>query len=176
MTFKTGIVAGSFDPITNGHIWLIREALHIVDELIVAVGHNPTKQYCFTKDERERQIRCVLSNTLHSTEYGRLLVSHVSGMLVEYAQQVKADYIIRGIRNSNDFLYEQQIQAVNKKIDSSLHTLYLIPPNEYLEVSSSTVRGLVGFAGWQQVVSKYVHPIIVDDFSDKLGELCTPNK
>lgn len=169
MTTKTGVVAGSFDPITNGHLWLIREALNAVDVLFVTIGHNPTKKYYFTSDERERQVRMVLSEVLPAADYDRVWIGHSGDLLVEYAHMVGADYIIRGIRNSTDFLYEQQIQAVNAKIRPTIGTLYFIPPSDYLEVSSSTVRGLVGFAGWENIVSQYVHPIVIDDFRNRVS-------
>ena len=165
MINKIGVVAGSFDPITNGHMWLIRAALSIVDVVHVVIGQNPAKPGYFTHSERERQVRSVLSDCLDPWDYDRIQVGECSGFLVEYASSVGADCIIRGLRNTADFLYEQQIQAVNAKIRQGVNTIYLIPPSEYLEVSSSTVRGLVGVAGWESVVGQYVHPVILGDLA-----------
>lgn len=162
MNTKTGVVAGSFDPITNGHLWVIREALNLVDVLYVTVGQNPGKQGYFSIAEREHQIRMVLADVLWPDDFHKIRIGHCDGFLVQYASSVGADCIIRGIRNSTDFLYEQQLQAVNANIDPSISTIYIIPPNEHLECSSSVVRGLVGFNGWQEVVGKYVHPSIVE--------------
>jgi pantetheine-phosphate adenylyltransferase len=167
MNTKTGVVAGSFDPITNGHLWIIQEALKLVNILHVTIGHNPGKPGYFTPEERERQVRAVLSDVLPSYDYDRLWIGYHSGFLVQYASSAGADCIIRGIRNSTDFLYEQQLQAVNAKINPSISTIYLIPPNEHLECSSSVVRGLVGFEGWEEIVSKYVHPVVLGHLERK---------
>lgn len=171
MTKKIGIVAGSFDPITEGHLWLIRQAIEMVDELHVVVGTNPTKTCYFTAYEREHQVLEILIDELPSCDFHRTRVVQHQGLLVDYAMQIGADYIIRGIRNSADFLYEQQVQAVNARITAQTSTVYFIPPSEYLEVSSSTVRGLVGFNGWKNIVGEYVHPVIVNAFSHKMGDV-----
>lgn len=166
---KTGIVAGSFDPITNGHVWLIKKAAGLVDKLHVVVGVNPTKKYYFDVDERIRQVRTVLGQELSHDEYSRTEVVHHGGFLIEYAQLVDAQYIIRGIRDTNDFVYEHQIQLVNKKIAQDVDTVYLIPPVEFTEVSSSTVKGLIGFDGWKRIAGQYVHSTVIQAFEQKIA-------
>jgi pantetheine-phosphate adenylyltransferase len=166
-----GIVAGSFDPITKGHVWLIKKAASLVDQLNVVVGVNPTKKYYFSAEERVQQVRDVLAGELSYSVYERVVVEPYDGLLITYAGDVGATHIIRGIRDTNDFIYERQIQLVNMKIDSSVETIYLIPPGEFTEVSSSTVKGLVGFTGWKKIVGEYVDPLIVQAFDKRLQEV-----
>jgi pantetheine-phosphate adenylyltransferase len=168
MNSLTGIVAGSFDPITRGHVWLIKKAAALVDTLHVVVGVNPSKRYYFDVDERVNQVCTVLSAELSHDEFSRVVVVSHAGLLITYAQHVNAHYIVRGIRDINDFTYEQQIQLVNKKIAQDVDTVYLIPPGEFTEVSSSTVKGLVGFEGWKRIVSEYVHPVVVQALEQRL--------
>jgi pantetheine-phosphate adenylyltransferase len=170
MTKTIGIVAGSFDPITNGHVWLVKKAAALVDELHIVVGVNPSKRYYFDTKERVRQVRTVLLTELSTEKADTFVITSHDGLLISYATRVGAQYIIRGIRDINDFTYEQQIQLVNKKIAQEVDTVYLIPPGEFTEVSSSTVKGLVGFDGWEKIVGGYVHPTIVQAFADRLND------
>ena len=166
MTIK-GIVAGSFDPITVGHLWVITEALKLVDTLYVVIGHNPGKPGYFNHDERMNQVRVILNQSLPDRDRLRVHTGVCEGLLINYAKDIGVNIIVRGIRNSSDFLYEQQIQAINANINPDIRTVYLIPPNKYLEVSSSVVRGLVGFEGWQRAVQPYVHPYIIKELELK---------
>lgn len=171
---KIGIVAGSFDPITLGHMWLIRKAAEVLGEdglLHIVVGVNPSKKYYFSTDERLAQINSVLFNTLPTSLYKMVKIAVIDNdLLINYARNVGASYIFRGIRNTEDFNYESQIQQVNRKINPNVETVFFIPPSAMTEVSSSTVKGLVGFNGWEQIVEQYVDPIIVDEFKKKLSK------
>ena len=163
-----GIVAGSFDPITNGHLWLIQRAAELVDELHVVIGVNTAKKYYFSRDERVKMVTDVLATKLSHAEYNKVIIESHEGLLISYADSVDAQYIIRGIRDTNDFTYEHQIQMVNRKISKRVQTLYFIPPVEYTEVSSSTVKGIVGLPGWESVVDDYVAPPVMQAFKEKL--------
>ena len=169
---KIGIVAGSFDPITLGHMWLIRKAAEVLGEdgcLHIVVGVNPSKKYYFDAGERLTQINKVLLNTFPTALYKMIKTTVIDNdLLINYARDVRASYIFRGIRNTEDFNYEAQIQQVNRKINPNVETVFFIPPSAMTEVSSSTVKGLVGFNGWEQIVEQYVDPIIVDEFKKKL--------
>ncbi len=170
---KKGILAGSFDPITNGHVWLIQKAADMIaamdGQLIVVIGHNPAKKYLFSKDERFSQVSNVLKNNLPAELFNRIKIQVVSNdFLISHAQNEHASFIIRGIRNSEDFQYENQLLQINRKIDSSIETVFFITPPDMSEVSSSTVKGLVGFNNWEQIVSQYVDPVIIDAFRKKI--------
>lgn len=110
-----GIVAGSFDPITNGHTWLVRQALKVVKQLTVVVGINPSKKYMFSTKERVDIVSYVLLNSLGSEEFERVTVVPLEGqLLVNYARTIEADCLVRGIRNTVDFTYEAEILLINK--------------------------------------------------------------
>ena len=163
-----GIVAGSFDPITNGHVWLIKKAAEIVGPdgvLHVVMGVNSSKKYRFSAAERAEQIQNVLLDNLMNRMYNRISIKIITDdLLISTAKGLNATHIFRGIRNTKDFDYECEIQSVNRDIDSSIETVYLVPPPELVKVSSSTVKGLVGFKGWEDLVGKYLDPYIVSEF------------
>lgn len=167
---KVGIVAASLDPITRGHTWLIRQGCRLVDELHVVIGVNPTKKYYFDADERHDITLEVLKAELTPEEHRKTSVVFLKDdLLINYAGNVKASHIIRGIRTTEDFNYEAQMQLVNKKINPDVETIFLIPPAHLTQVSSSTVKGLVGFNGWEKAVEDYIHPLLIDRFKAKLA-------
>jgi len=148
---KVCVYAGSFDPPTQGHMYMIRRGAELFDHLIVAVGVNPNKRYTFSVDERLEMLRaCVLD--LPNVEVD----SFESLMLVHYAQSRGAGYILRGIRSEEDYRFEQPMRNVNEDLAPDITTVFLIPPREICEISSSFVKGLVGFEGWEAVVEPYV--------------------
>jgi pantetheine-phosphate adenylyltransferase len=164
-----GIVAGSFDPITRGHGWLIEEAARLVDRLYIVVGVNPAKKYMFDEAERGRFLEEMLPElklcgTPVDVHYLR------QDLLVQFAARNQVTHIIRGVRNAVDFSYETQMAHINRKIDPAIRTVYMSPPAELSEVSSSTVKGLVGFTDWENIVKDYVHPGVVAAFKRKLAE------
>jgi pantetheine-phosphate adenylyltransferase len=168
-----GIVAGSFDPITNGHVWLIKRALRITGKsgmLYVVVGVNPDKKYYFSAEERIRQIQMVLNDEIPEKLFDCPLEiqSITNELLINHARNVKADCIFRGIRNIQDFAYETDIQKVNRKICPTIETVFFVPPPKFVEVSSSTIKGIVGFNNWHTAISDYVHPFIISEFERKL--------
>ncbi len=161
---KVCVYAGSFDPITNGHLWMIEEGAKLFDKLIVAVGTNPEKKYAFSIEERLGMMKAAVKK--HSNIEVNILENQ---FLVNYAKSIGAQYILRGIRTEGDFQYERGMRHINSDIDSSIVPVFLIPPREIAEISSSFVKGLVGVDGWEEVVSKYVpgpvHEKIVGRFS-----------
>ena len=166
-----GVISGSYDPITNGHVWVIKQALQTLGngKLIVAIGVNAKKTSMFTADERKRQVHDVLKDALPESDFARVEIKFVEGeLLVNFANDNCASIIFRGIRNSEDFLYESQIQDVNRKIQPHISTVFFIPPAEMSSISSSIVKGLVGFAGWEKVVEEYIHGSIIEAFKEKM--------
>lgn len=162
-----GIVAGSFDPITNGHVWMIEQAAKLVDKLYVVVGHNPAKKYTFSEEERTNLVRESLKDcNFRNTEVIIHVLGH--GLLVHFAQSVSATHMIRGIRNAQDFQYENDIAFVNRKIAPEIQTILISSPPELTATSSSVVRSLVGFKDWEKIVGEYVNPCVVTAFRDKI--------
>lgn len=159
------IYAGSFDPITNGHLWVIDKAAAIFDELIVAVGDNPGKSYTFSLEERMN----LLEETL--IKHKNIKIDQFSGeFLVNYALNQDACFIVRGIRNNQDYEFEKTLRYVNSDVCSTIDTVFLIPPRDYAEVSSSLVKGFVGTKGWQSIVAKYVPEIVLNKLINKHEE------
>lgn len=158
---RVGMVAGSFDPITNGHQWLIEQALTIVDKLYVVVGNNPAKKYMFSDAQRLDLVDrvCEPYNAVKQRVVSKLLCND---LLINVAAEYHCDFLIRGIRNAEDFNYESQVLLINRKIQPKIETVFLIPPRELTEVSSSVVKGLVGFKGWEDIVATYVDPAVLN--------------
>ncbi len=148
---KRAVYAGSFDPITNGHLWMIERGAQLFDELVVAVGNNPDKHYTFSMPERLKAVQGAVQGmetvTVDSVE---------AAFLVRYARSVQADYILRGVRNVHDYDFERGMRHVNQDLEPAITSVFLMPPREMAEISSSLVKGLVGPEGWQEVVRDYV--------------------
>lgn len=157
----TGVYAGSFDPVTNGHLWMIKRGADIFDSLVIAIGTNPDKKAMFLPDERLDLLRA-------STEVVQniRIESFENRYLAEYARSVGASFILRGIR-PGDFEYERAMRYVNEDLDSGITTVFLMPPRELAEVSSSIVKGLVGPVGWESVVAKYVSQSVLEKLKEK---------
>lgn len=148
---RTAVYAGSFDPLTNGHLWMIQRGLEMFDRLYVAIGTNPQKTYTFTVEERLQQ----LHDSIPSCE--RLTISEFDNLyLVNYAQSVNAQFILRGIRSYTDYEFERGMRHINNDMAPSITTTFLMPPRDISELSSSMVKGLIGPEGWQDSVRRYV--------------------
>lgn len=150
---RKAVYAGSFDPITNGHLWLIEQGANLFDELVVAIGINPEKRYTFSLEERLQMIR------ESTAAYPQIVVDNFEAhFLVHYATAIDARYILRGIRNGADYESERGWRYINGDLSAGITTVFLMPPRELAEVSSSLVRGMVGPSGWEAVVKGYVPP------------------
>lgn len=148
---KKAVYAGSFDPITIGHEWVIKKAASLFDELIVAVGENQQKKEDFSLEEKKEMLVSV------TKDYKNIKIDSFKGeFLVDYAMRIKASYIIRGIRTETDLEYEKGIQYINSRLNENVTTVFLIPPEDLSVVSSSLVRSLVGSNGWEKVVRKFL--------------------
>lgn len=135
---KIAVFPGSFDPITVGHKSIVLRALPLFDEVIVAIGVNPTKKSMFSIEQREEWCRIAFK------DYPNVKVCSFNDLTVRFCEEVGAKYIIRGLRGSNDFEYENMINQANKLMAmptiKPIETIYLITDNEYVGVSSSVVR------------------------------------
>lgn len=148
---RTAVYAGSFDPLTNGHLWMIQRGLELFDRLYVAIGSNPSKSYTFTVEKRLQLLR----DSIPSCE--RLTISEFNNRyLVNYANEVGAQYILRGIRSSHDYEYERVMRHINGDMAPDITTTFLMPPRDIAELSSSMVKSLIGPKGWEKSVRRYV--------------------
>lgn len=169
---SVGIVAGSFDPITRGHIWLIQQACRLMRRVYVVIGVNPAKSHWFTPQQRQALIEASLAEVLTPEELAKVRVKFLEKeLLINFAIAKKAQYIIRGIRTTEDFNYEAQMLMVNRKISPQVETLFLLPLREHVEISSSTIKGLVGFAGWEAAVESYVSSAVMQALRERAASM-----
>ena len=159
---NTAVYAGTFDPVTNGHLWMIRTGARLFGHLVVAIGINPDKVPTFSLDERLSFIRDAIPDLINA---GTVTLTCYEGLyLSDYARSIGVPFILRGIRGDADFGYEQVMRHVNAELAADVETVFLMPPKMLAETSSSLVRGLVGPAGWRDAVSRYVPPSILEAF------------
>lgn len=149
------VYAGSFDPLTEGHMYMIREGARLFDELVVAVGTNPAKHSTFSQEERLDTIRESVRDMPNVS-----VASFGPVYLVQYAVSIGAQYILRGLRSAHDYEFESTMRNVNSDINPEITTVFLMPPRQFREISSSFVKGLIGPDGWQNVVRPYVPPAV----------------
>jgi len=165
-----GIYAGSYDPPTNGHLWMFKQGVRLFDTFFIAVGENAHKQYSFTLEERVDMIE-----ELCFDQKNVRVVTIENKLLVKYAESVNADYIFRGIRNEGDYTYERGMRYVNSNMNSTIQTLFMMSPRDLVEVSSSLVKGLVGADGWEEIIKEYVPPVVHRRMLEKFKENVTDN-
>lgn len=167
MKEKLAVYAGTFDPLTIGHLWMIEQGAALFGELIVAIGINPEKRCMFSVEQRLEMLR-------HSVkQFANVEVSSFTNQfLITYAQSVGARFVLRGIRTESDYEYERVMRNINGDLSSGIMTVFLMPPRGIAEVSSSMVKGLVGPEGWKTVVKDYL-PVPV---FEKLKEVHTLNQ
>jgi pantetheine-phosphate adenylyltransferase len=151
MNERLAVYAGTFDPLTIGHLWMIEEGSRLFDKLIVAIGINPNKQCMFAPEERlEMLVESVKQFPNIST------ATFTNQYLINYARGLGAQYVLRGVRCESDYEYERVMRNVNGDFDSGITTVFLMPPRDIAEVSSSMVKGLIGPDGWETIVRQYV--------------------
>lgn len=149
---RIAIYSGSFDIVTEGHLWMIKKGVSLFDQLIVGIGTNPSKQTLFDFKTRKRLLESVcagLADNLVIEDFGNLA-------LVQFARDKNAQYILRGIRSVSDFDYERMLKNVNTDLDESIETVFLMPPKNLSEVSSSMVKGMLKIRGWEEITKRYV--------------------
>lgn len=158
---KKAVITGSFDPITLGHQWIIEKASVLFEEVVVVIAKNVNKKSYF-----EDSIKKSLVEDFCKTLPNVSVVVIENQFVADYAKQIGAGYLVRGIRNAQDLEYERTIERVNTQINSALQTIFLMPPVHLSEISSSLVKSLVGFIGWHKQVSKMVSPSVYSAFMD----------
>jgi len=136
-TNKKAVFPGSFDPITTGHVDLVLRALHLFDEVIVAIGVNSQKQALFELEKRKKWIEDVFRDE------PRVKVDVFEGLTVHYCKKVNAHFLVRGLRNASDFDYEKTISQLNHIVGENVETVFLISKPEFSHISSTIVREII---------------------------------
>ena len=156
---KKCVYPGSFDPISNGHLDIIKRASKLFDEVHILVSYNMVKKYAFTQDERIELIKLATQNIPN------VVVKAYDGLVVNYCKENNIDIIIRGMRNYSDYENEFQLFQYNKDINPNVETVILLPSSKNQFISSSAIKELVAFG---LDISKYVPKQIVDKVTERL--------
>ncbi len=153
------IYPGSFDPVTFGHLDIIKRSSRLVDELIVGVLNNKAKSPLFSVEERVRMLEEVTS------DIPNIRIIPFGGLLVDFARRVDAGMVIRGLRAITDFEYELQMAQTNHKLEPDLETAFLTTSLEYSYLSSTTVKEVAAFGG---DISQFVPESVADRITEKM--------
>jgi len=156
---KIAIYPGSFDPITNGHVDLIKRASKIFDEVIIAITQNANKSSFLSIEQRVDAVE----SSIKSISNTRVL--SFNSLLVDFARDHEAQIIIRGLRAVSDFEYEFQLSGMNKRLNSEIETLFMTPSEEFANISSSLVREILSLGG---DISPFVPPQVKTILLDTL--------
>ena len=138
---KIAVFPGSFDPITIGHVDLVKRALPLFDKIVVAIGVNSQKKYLFDLDQRIKWLEKVFADD------DRIEVGSFEGLTVDFCKDIGARYLLRGLRNASDFDYEKTISQLNHIIGNQVETVFLISRPEYSHISSTIVREIIRGGG-----------------------------
>ncbi len=137
---KRAVFPGSFDPITLGHVDIIERSLDLFDEIIIAIGVNADKKYMFNLDQRKQH----LLDTFQ--KWDKIKIKTYEGLTIDFCQKEEANYIIRGLRNSNDFIYEQSIAQTNASL-SNIESIFIMCAPKYANISSTIARDIIRNGG-----------------------------
>ncbi|HIY64497.1 MAG TPA: pantetheine-phosphate adenylyltransferase [Candidatus Mediterraneibacter stercoripullorum] len=154
------VYPGSFDPVTYGHLDIIRRSCNIVDELIVGVLNNKAKMPLFSVEERVKMLKEV------TKDLQNVRIVPFAGLLVDFATRMEADIVIRGLRAITDFEYELQMSQTNNKMAPAVETMFLTTSIEYSYLSSTTVREIAAFGG---DVSQFVPEAVAVELKKKMS-------
>ncbi len=157
---RVAIFPASFDPLTNGHLDVVERALGIFDRLVLAVAFNTEKEGTFTKDERLAMLRSVFGDE------PRVDVTAFDTLTVDFAMEIGAKVIIRGLRAMSDFEYEFEMALMNKHLYPEVETVFMMSSQKYLYVSSSRLKELVRLG---QPVDEFVPAVVAKALHEKLG-------
>ncbi|MCC2253122.1 pantetheine-phosphate adenylyltransferase [Ruminococcus sp. CLA-AA-H200] len=155
------IYPGSFDPVTYGHLDIIRRSCKIVDDLIVGVLNNKAKMPLFSVEERVKMLEDV------TKEFGNARIVPFDGLLVDFASRMEAGLVIRGLRAITDFEYELQMSQTNHKLEPNVETMFLTTGIEYSYLSSTTVREIAAFGG---DLSQFVPEAVAEELKKKMND------
>lgn len=156
------VYPGTFDPITNGHIDIIKRAGKMFDEIIVAVAENKDKRPLFSLKERVDMVKNSVKNIKN------VKVGSYNGLLVNYLKRIKRFIVIRGLRVFSDFEYEFQLNLINKKLGNHIEMIYMMPDETFLYISSSAVKELAYHNG---PINKFVPPFVAKNLKAKINKI-----
>jgi pantetheine-phosphate adenylyltransferase len=152
------IYPGTFDPITLGHVDLVKRATALFDHVIVAIAGNSTKTPLFNLDERVELTKQVLAN------HSKVEVVGFHGLLADYAREKKSVAFLRGLRAVSDFEFEFQLANMNRRLAPEIESLFLTPSEQFSFISSSLVREIASLGG---DISAFVHPVVAKALAEK---------
>jgi pantetheine-phosphate adenylyltransferase len=158
---RTAVFTGTFDPLTLGHLDVIRRGRLLFDRLIVAIGVNPNKQMLFSIDERVALARKVVE------PYDNVEVEAFDGLAVQFVRRIGARIILRGVRTLSDMEYEFSMTLTNNRLDPSVETVFLMADGEYSHVSSSLIKQVALFGG-ADALDRFVPPELVGPILAKM--------
>jgi pantetheine-phosphate adenylyltransferase len=156
-----GVYPGTFDPITLGHLDIIRRATHLVDRLVIGVTTNPSKQPLFSVAERLDMVRRETTGI-----QGKIEVVDFDSLLMDFAEREGASIIIRGLRAAGDFEYEFQMAGMNQKLNDNIETVFLMADASLQPIASKLVKEIARFGG---SIEKFVTPAVAADVARQLG-------
>jgi len=157
---RIAIYPGSFDPITNGHIDIAERGLKLFDKIIVAILHNPLKEFLFTVEERFEMLKESFR------EYANIEVETFNGLLVDYAATQNSTAILRGMRAVSDFEYEFQMALMNRRLNREVQTVFLMTSFRWIFTSSSIIKEAAQFGG---DIENMVPPVVNQKLKEKFG-------
>jgi pantetheine-phosphate adenylyltransferase len=160
LTTRTGVYPGSFDPVTLGHLSIIRRAARLVDRLVVGVATNASKSPLFTLEER------VATVARETAGFGRIEVVPFRGLAVDFARQHDSNVLVRGLRSATDLDYEGQMAGMNAQLAPDVETLFLLAEPALQPIASSLVRDVARLKG---DISAFVTPAVRDEVMAKLA-------
>ena len=163
---KKAIYPGTFDPITFGHIDLIKKSLNIFDKVIVAVSDGNTKNYLFNSEEREHLIKKALFKDLKFSKK-KIDVTSFKTLTTDFCRKMKSNVIIRGLRATSDFEYEFQLAGMNKKLNNLVETVFLMSDPENQIISSKFVKEIIELNG---DIRKFTTKTVIKSLKDKFYE------
>ncbi len=157
---KIALFPGSFDPVTNGHLDIARRALRLFDEVVLAVAMNVAKSGTFSLEDRIEMLTAVVSDE------PALRVTAFEGLTVDFAREIGAIAIIRGVRAMSDFEYEFEMALMNKHLYADVDTLFMMPSQQYFYVSSSRLKELTRFG---REVDEFVPPLVAKRLRERFA-------
>lgn len=141
MSKKIAVFPGSFDPITLGHVAIIEKAYSLFDEIVIAIGENSGKQTYFSLEERIKHLAAVF------TDFSKVKITSYKGLTVDFCNDLKADFLIRGLRDGKDFDYEKSIAIMNFQMNHGIETVFFMTNAEYSAINSYIVRDILKNGG-----------------------------